>query len=514
MKCPFDGKEFEQTKAGNKKFCSPYCRFEFYRAERHKMWAEKKAKRESEVKETKLNKSQLELVFEKVQNDLTKFCIFTDRNFEPYWHLKEIAGKLEQVEKGEVKRLMIFMPPRHGKSHLTTEKFPAWYLGKNPNNEVIVAAYSATLAESFGYQSRDVMKTPEYMAVFKTRLREDSKAKDHWRTIEGGGYLSVGAGGSISGLGANLLIIDDPIKNSDEAESKDFREKQWNWYISTARTRLYKNGAIILILTRWHEDDLAGRLLKQQENGGDAWEVIEYPAIAEHDEANRKEGEALCEGLMTLDELAQTKAVQGPYYWSSLYQQKPITEGDQLFKREWLTQVDQPTNTLNFLTIDTAISQRASADYSGFVINMVDSNGNWNFKAWHERLNPKQLIDLIFHLHKEYLFTKVGIEKTIYLQAIRQHITDEMYRRNVWFEVVELQHQRTAKEVRIRGLVPRYAEGKIRHIRNQCLELEEEMLKFPKGGHDDILDAAAYQLQVADTAMYEDDLEPLPLVEW
>jgi hypothetical protein len=437
-----------------------------------------------------MTQEQIEAAIALSKENLIDFCITTDNRFEPYWHHEELAKALERVERGELKRLIINMPPRHGKSMLTTEKFPTWYLGRHPEKEVVVAAYSAELAETFGFKSRDIMQSQAYKAIFGISLREDSKAKDHWMTSKGGGYRSVGFGGSLTGQGADLMILDDPIKNSEEAESQTFRDKQWAWYISTAYTRLHKGAPVVLILTRWHMDDLAGRLLKMEEEGGDHWEVINFPAIATQDEKFRKVGEPLCEDLFPLSELEQKRNVSGPYYWSAMYQQTPISAGNQEFKQDNFHYISEEEvlkkNTRRFMTIDTAVSKKASADYTGITLNFVDKEGMWNIMTWKRRFSPKELMDFIFQIWEKYNVEKIGIEKTMYLMALKEYFNDEMRKRGKFPHIVELQHNQMNKEARIRGILPYYESGTVWHIKGMCEGLEEELLTFPRGVHDDV----------------------------
>ena len=190
-----------------------------------------------------------------------------------------IAEKLEAVERGEIDRLMINMPPRHGKSELASRRFPAWFLGRHPNKSVIAASYNSDLAADFGRQVRNIVAAREYANLFETKLAEDSRAANRWNTDAGGSYVAAGVGTAITGGGADILLIDDPVKDREEADSEIQRQKVWDWYTSTAYTRLAPGGRIIVIQTRWHEDDLSGRLLVEQAKGGDKWEILELPAI-------------------------------------------------------------------------------------------------------------------------------------------------------------------------------------------------------------------------------------------
>lgn len=428
------------------------------------------------------------------------------------WFHEQIALKLEEavkrVENGEDVRLMIFMPPRHGKSDTATQKFPSWALGKHPDWPFIVASYSQELATDFGQGTRDLMERPNYHAIFKTRLRADTQAKAKWMTEEKGGYTAVGVGGAITGRGFKIGIVDDPFKNREEADSPVTRESVHKWWRSTFYTRQEGNTAIILILTRWHDDDLAGRLLKEQaeaEKYGegenyDKWEVLQFKALAEEDETNRKKGDALWPKKFSKTKLERTKRSLGGYEFSSLYQQNPIDEENQELKRDWLQyrtrEEVQHMVTRKFATIDSALSKSAKSDSTGVTRNYVNDANEWNISCQRYRISSKELIDLIFTLHDEGM-EAIGIEEGAYLSAVEPFLKDEMERRGVYPNVVTLKHGGVMKETRIRGLIPRYENKKVFHIEQSCADLEEEYLRFPKAVHDDCLDATAYQDQLA-----------------
>lgn len=435
------------------------------------------------------------------RKELISFAIAVNQRYKPAWLHEEISRQLERVERGEVKRLILQVPPRYGKSELASILFPAWYLGKHPEKEIIVSSYSAELAQDFGYKTRNLVNTKEYQVIFNTKLRDDSQSKAKWLTQEGGGYTAVGVGGAITGRGANILLIDDPIKNREEAESLTIREKIWGWYTSTAYTRLEKDAAVILIMTRWHMDDLAGRLLQAEKDGGEHWEVVKFPAIALQDEEFRKAGDPLWEEKYNLEALQNIKKTIGTYDWAALFQQEPVLSETQEFKPQFFQyrNIEQvrALKTNAYLTIDTAISQKASADYTGFCLNFVDSENKWNIKAWKLRMSPMELIDTLFDLQLEYRILNIGIEETIYLQAIKPFLDEEQRKRNRFLRITPLKHNQIQKETRIRGLIPRYESYSIFHIKGHCEELEEEQIQFPKGVHDDVLDAEAYQVQIA-----------------
>ena len=200
------------------------------------------------------------------RRSLIKFTEFTLPKYKPAAHHDLIAEKLEGVAYGRIDRLMINMPPRHGKSELASRRFPAWLLGINPEIEIVVASYNADKAREFGYEVRDIVRSQEYRALFPgVTLKEDSRAADRWNTDSGGSFRAVGIGTSLTGRGADVLLIDDPIKDDEEADSELRRERIWSWYSSVAYTRLSPGGRVVVIQTRWHEDDLTGRLLTRSE---------------------------------------------------------------------------------------------------------------------------------------------------------------------------------------------------------------------------------------------------------
>ena len=208
------------------------------------------------------------------------------------WVHADIARRLErfsdEVAKGMSPRLMLLLPPRHGKSELASRMFPAWHLGRNPDHEIIAVSYNVGLALTFSRKVKEVLEDLSYQSVFETRLNQNHQAAEEW-SLEApsrGGYVAAGVGGGITGKGAHVLIIDDPCKNAEDADSLDYRDKMFDWYGSTAYTRLAPGGGVLLVETWWNDDDLAGRIqtAAQADPDKDQFEVVKYPAIAEHDE--------------------------------------------------------------------------------------------------------------------------------------------------------------------------------------------------------------------------------------
>lgn len=248
-----------------------------------------------------------------------------------------ICTKLEAVERGEITRLMLFVPPRHGKSQTVTETFPSWYIGKHPDRRIIEVSYGKTFAEKFGRLNR--RKVEEFgEKIFGVRVSGDNASKTNW-SIEGdtGGMISVGLGGSITGEGADVLIIDDLIKNRQEAESPTMRKRIWSEWQDTLLTRLHPDATVILIMTRWRDDDLAGMILKQAEEEGQHWDIVSLPALAEQtDLLGRHSGKALWPEHGYDEKWAAKKRVEvGTRTWQALYQQNPAPSEGNILRRSW-----------------------------------------------------------------------------------------------------------------------------------------------------------------------------------
>ncbi len=266
---------------------------------------------------------------------------------------------------------MVFMPPRHGKSEFISRYSTAWILGKFPDTRIILASYEADFAASWGRKARDLLEE-HGPSLFGVRVSGKSSAANRW-DIEGheGGMVTAGVNGPITGKGADIAIIDDPVKNDQEAMSVTYQERTYEWYKSTFRTRLQRDGAIILIMTRWNENDLAGKLLAAQEEDGEKWEVVNLPAIAEEgDLLGRDPGQPLCPDLFTKDALESIKKAVGSYWWASLYQQRPSPAEGGIFKRNWWQYYRQTPDRFDEViqSWDMAFKDTKTAD---FVVGQV-----------------------------------------------------------------------------------------------------------------------------------------------
>ncbi|MDO9712367.1 phage terminase large subunit [Paracraurococcus lichenis] len=270
------------------------------------------------------------------RTDLLAFTGYTNPSYRPGAMHRRIAEALERVERGECRRLLIFAPPRHGKSELVSRRFPAWALGRNPHRQFISASYGQDLASDFGRDVRNLVASAEFAALFPgVGLAEDSGSKARWHTNQGGSYVAAGVGTAITGRGADILSIDDPTKDRADAESPVVREGVWSWFTSTAFTRLMPNGAVIVTQTRWHADDLSGRLLDQMAAGGERWEVLNLPAL---DDA----GEALWPERYSAEALAGIREAIGPRDWAALYLQSPVVAEGAVFDVDAIKVCDIP----------------------------------------------------------------------------------------------------------------------------------------------------------------------------
>ena len=462
-----------------------------------------------------MDKEKLLFLQKAAQNKLISFCELINPKWETVWFHNLIAQKLngviEKVKNKEKVRIILTLPPRHGKSQLSSIYFPAWALGKFPDLKFILSTYGAELSEKMGLQTRDVISSEAYQFIFPgVELRPDQKAKAKWMTSKGGSYTAVGAGGAITGQGGDVLIIDDLTKSREEAESETVQQFSWDYYRSTLYSRLEGYGAIIVIMQRWNQKDLVSRLLeedaKTKEEGkeGESWEVINFPAIAEEDEFDdqgqilRTQGCPLWPSKFPLDVLENIKRTSGIYNWSSQYMQDPIATENQEFKDntfKYFKEEDIKDKYLRYYTlVDPAISQKKESDNTVVLTIAKEVNGPNIYRIREDtgHYTPTQTVDLIFKHNSDYR-SDVFIETVQYQQALKFAVTEEQRKREIYFIVKELKTS-TNKETRIRGLLPLYQAGVIWH-RTSDTDYEREALTFPNGRRDDRIDCMSFSLQ-------------------
>lgn len=402
-------------------------------------------------------------------------------------HHRRIARKLEAVERGDCKRLMIFMPPRHGKSMLASEFFPAWYLGRNPEHYIIASTYAQDLADDFGRKVKAQIQDKGFQAIFPgVKLAEDSQSVKRFHvdggsevsTAQRGAYYAVGAGGPLTGRGAHLLLIDDPVKNREEADSETQRRRLKEWYTSTAYTRLMPGARVVVIQTRWHEDDLSGWLLEEHQHEG--WDVLSLPAV--------DGGKALWPDQYPVETLAKIKAAVGPRDWSALYQQQPSSEEGTYFKREWLKEWKaKPANLHLYGTSDYAVTDKGG-DFTVHRIWGVASNGDlYRVDGWRGQTSSDAWIEAKLDLmarHKPFAwFGESGvIQKAIEPMLIRRMRERKVFCRLEWLPSIN------DKPTRARGFQARAAMGAVYFEPGADVE---EFIRFPAGKHDDDVDTAS-----------------------
>ena len=395
------------------------------------------------------------------------------------------------------------MPPRFGKSYLASILFPSWYLWRHPDKNVMITSYSASLSETFSRQSRNLLLDNNYQKVFNTRLSDDSKSVKDWWTRQWWKFIASWVWWAITWKGFNIGIIDDPVSNREEAESEIISQNVWDWYTSTFFTRQEADAAIIVIMTRWHEDDLSWRLLARQEElekkriETEKWEILNFPAIATDYESFRDIWESLWEDKYSTPYLETVRSEIWLRDFEALYQQNPVPIDTWDFTRDMFKYYDYVDKSkLEIITfVDPAISQKQTADYTAIVTVWIDVD-DWNkiyvLDYVQKRLSVIWIIDHLFDVVREYEPSVVWIESASTQGYLIQEIEKQMELRDRIFKL-ECVIPSSEKEARIRSsLQARYSIWKIYHKRSIMEELEKELLKFPSWKHDDIIDALAY----------------------
>ena len=422
------------------------------------------------------------------RRELADFCALIDPNYEPAEHTARLCAELEAVERGASPRLAIFMPPRHGKTLHVSERFPAWYLGRHPERQVILASYSAELAESNSRRVRNLLRHPWY--PFPARVADDSQAVNRWGTTQGGTIIAAGVGGSITGFGAHLLVIDDPVKGREEADSEAFRERAWEWYREVARTRLMPGGAIVVCQTRWHEDDLAGRILAQQPG---SWRVLSLPAVAdEDDQLGRAPGEPLWPAWFDRAELAALQSELGTRAWSALYQQAPTSDAGGLFRRAWMGRRHgaPPPLSYTLCSVDSAFKTGVANDYSVIATWGTDGRDFYLLDLWRERVEFPDLVHAIVAQTARHSPKAILVEDTAAGQSALQQL-----RRDTPLPLLAVKVT-ASKQARAAAVTPLFEAGKVSIPagKDWLDSWIEEHVAFPTGRFDDQVDTTSMAL--------------------
>jgi predicted phage terminase large subunit-like protein len=444
-----------------------------------------------------------ELIFRRtIRQRLTDFC--RHAGFAPARHHRLLIDRLEAVTRGDIDRLAIFMPPGAAKSTYASVLFPAWYLARHPGHALIAASHTAELAEKWGRRVRNLIV--EHSLTLGIGLADDSQAAGRWETSAGGEYFAAGVGGAIAGRRADLVVIDDPLRSREDADSETVRNKIWDWYKSDLYTRLKPGGRIILIQTRWHADDLAGRLLADAEAGGDQWHVISLPAIAEADDPlGRAEGEPLWPEWENGEALERKRRAVGPREWSALYQQRPSPEEGDYFRAEWLRPVDRMPDLASMRVYgasDYAVTADGG-DYTVHVVVGIDPAGDmYLLDLWRKQASAEVWIEAYCDLVARW--KPIGwAEETGQIRAGVGPFLDRRSRERGAFVFRQQFPTRGDKAVRAQSIRGRMALNGL-YVDERAPyfpALRSELLSFPAGKHDDQVDALGLVGQLLDTML-------------
>lgn len=436
-------------------------------------------------------------------------------------HLDVLDRALMDVSEGKIKRLIVTMPPRHGKSERVSKKFPAWHIGKYPNDEIILASYALSLSRDNNRIARDTFM--DRSGLFGVSISGARQSAESWG-IEGhrGGVNAAGVGGPITGKGARIAIIDDPLKNAEEANSEVVRESLWSWYTSTLYTRLTPDGRIIVVMTRWHEDDLVGRLLKKEADEvkqgthkGERWTVINFPAVAEDDDyLGRKPGEALWpEFGFNVQRLDQIKSDVGSYVFSALYQQRPSAAGGTIFQRKHFRyfKFEQIHNVQYvvlsdgrrftamqcwmFQTVDTANSEKTINDYFAVSTFMVTPDNDILIRdVYRTHIEGPEQKTLMKQMEHRYKPKFQAIED----KTFGTNLIQECKRDGMTILPVKVDKDKVTRALPIAA---RYELGKVYHREdgNWLDDFEAELMSFPKGKNDDQVDTVSMAGEIVHT---------------
>lgn len=420
----------------------------------------------------------------KARRSLLDFTQYTMPGYINARHLTLLASKLEAVASGEIKRLIVIMPPRHGKSEIASIRFPAFYLGKNQQSQIIGCSYAENLAYTFSYAIRETISGERYQCLWPLSL--DKSGAVRWQLANKDNrrdsYIAAGVGGGITGEGADILIIDDPVKNSEEADSQTYRDKTWEWYTTTARTRLQPDGAIILIMTRWHKDDLAGRLLEQSRVDPDAdqWEVLHLKAI--------DNGEALWPEKYDIPALENIRASIGSRSFTALYQGEPSTAEGNIIRREWWRYYrEKPVFKRKIHSWDTSFKKGDSNDYSVCTVWGETDTGDYLIDVWRGKVEFPELKRIAIALTERDNPTAVLVEDKASGQSLIQE-----FQRNTRIPVLPVKVD-TDKESRVYAVTPLIEAGRV-YLPESAQWLHdyiEELSAFPTGEHDDQVDSTS-----------------------
>jgi predicted phage terminase large subunit-like protein len=430
------------------------------------------------------------------ERDRRRLSAFTARMFPGYTrsdHIDQLVDALEWAVATPGARLLIDLPPRHSKSLHVSENLPAWFLGRNPDKRVIAASHTAQLAYTFSRRVRNKIADPKWPFP-GVKIAGDKAAVQAW-DIEGhlGGYYAVGVGGSPTGSGGNLIAIDDPIRNQKDADSETVREAIWEWYTGTLRTRLEPGGAIILCATRWHEDDLTGRLIEAEKKGGETWRRVHLPALNDA-------GEALWPERWPVEALESIRSAVGSRVWQAQYQGDPTPSEGGMFKRHWWKRYTVlPQLTSAELYLDSAFKEGVENDYSALALWGSDGRGDsYLIKAWRARVAFPALIRMCRDAHawSRAQYPSLSVPLVIEDRASGQSAIQVLgsSESGAAIPVIPYPINGSASKVSRAEAGSGYVEGGRAHVPDHAEWLDDwltEHERFPLGAHDDWVDTTS-----------------------
>ena len=438
------------------------------------------------------------------RNDLIEFCKAMQPDYKVGKHHRILADLLMQLAEGRQDRVCVNIPPRHGKSQLVSIYFPAWFIGRHPNKKVLMVSHTTDLAVDFGRKVRNLIDTDTYRKIFPTvTLAADSKSAGRWNTNVGGEYFACGVGSALAGRGADLLLVDDPHNEQDIINGNfDVFDKAYEWFTYGARTRLMPGGRVAIIQTRWHLDDLTGRVLKDMSlnEAADQYEVVEFPAILEVKKDGKVTEKALWPEFFDLDALSRTKASMPLFQWNAQYQQNPTAEEAALVKREWWKiwkKEDPPSCEYIIMSLDAAAESHNRADFTALTTWGVFFNEEAS--AYHiillnsikRRVEFPELKRLAYEEYEEWEPDSFIVEKKSSGVALYQ----ELRRMGVMVQEFTPHRGTGDKMARLNSVADIVQSGLVWVPETRWAEeLVEEVAGFPFVSHDDLVDATVMVL--------------------
>ncbi len=444
---------------------------------------------------------------------LGEFIALLEPSYDRARHTVALCDHLEAIEDGSIDRLIIQMPPRTGKTLHISCAYPAWVLGRNPRAQIVLASYGAELAEGNSRKARSYMRSDRW--PFECRVSEESRAQNRWQTDAGGILIATGCEGGLTGYGADRLIIDDPVRDRADAESGSMRDRLWSWYTDVARTRLMHHGRITIGLTRWHDDDLVGRIL----NSDDAsrWTVLSLPAIcdAEPDPLSRKIGDALWPERFPIDELPSVERGEiSPSSFAALYQQNPLPASGVTFKAEWMQNrydvAPSRYDAFRVMSIDGAFSAKTTADPSALACWATDERRYYLLESVAKRFEFPDLVKLVVDCYREWK------PEIVCAEAASSGIPlTHVLARETSIPIIGIP-PKGDKVARVQAVTPLFETGKVL-LPKSAPWLDawmEEHLRFPAARHDDRVDTTSLALSWLSERNLQAELERRRAAQW